>query len=162
MTAHEFAKSNHLIGPVMEQPAYNLLKRKRVEQEYAPLYHEFQLGLTTFSPLASGILTGKYNNGIPEGSRFSLESYQWLREMLLDSDEGAGKLERVKQLTDIAEQLDTSMASLALAWVLKNPNVSCALIGCSKMSQLEANLEALGDLKKISPDIYQSMNKITD
>lgn len=161
MAAHNFAKDNHLIGPVMEQPEYNLLKRQRVEQEYAPLYKEFQLGLTTFSPLASGILTGKYNNGIPEGSRFSLESYQWLKELLLESDEGAGKLERVKQLTVIAQDLGVSMATLALAWVLKNPHVSCALIGCSRMSQLESNLEALAAIDKITPEAYKQMDVIT-
>lgn len=161
MSAHIFAKQNRLIGPVMEQPEYNLLKRERVEKEYAPLYDEFQLGLTTFSPLASGILTGKYNNGIPEGSRFSLDSYQWLRELLLESDEGATKLDRVKQLTAIAEEIGISTATLSLAWVLKNPRVSCALIGCSKMSQLEKNLEALAAVEQISPEVYEQMNSIT-
>lgn len=161
MAAHTFAKENHLIGPVMEQPEYNLLKRERVEQEYAPLYREFQLGLTTFSPLASGILTGKYNDGIPAGSRFSLDEYQWLRELLLDSEEGAGKLDRVKQLGEIADELGVTMASLALAWVLKNPNVSCALIGCSKMSQLERNLEALDTTTKITAETLQKIDAIT-
>lgn len=161
LAAHKFAKENHLIGPVMEQPEYNLLKRERVEQEYAPLYREFQLGLTTFSPLASGILTGKYNEGIPPGSRFSLESYQWLRELLLDSEEGATKLERVKQLAVIAAELEVNTASLALAWVLKNPNVSCALIGCSTMSQLERNLEALHTVSKITPEALQKIDAIT-
>lgn len=161
MAAHMFAKDNHLIGPVMEQPEYNLLKRERVEKEYAPLYEEFTLGLTTFSPLASGILTGKYNDGIPDGSRFSLESYQWLRELLLESEEGLGKIARVKQLALIAQDLDLSMASLALAWVLKNPNVSCALIGCSKMSQLESNLAALAAVDKLTPEIYEKMNELT-
>lgn len=161
MAAHRFAKDNRLIGPVMEQPEYNLLKRERVEQEYAPLYEEFQLGLTTFSPLASGILTGKYNDGIPDGSRFSLESYQWLKELLLDSEESAGKLGRVKELGAIAQDVGVSMATLSLAWVLKSPNVSCALIGCSKMSQLEGNLEALAAVDKITPEIYAKMDAIT-
>lgn len=161
MAAHLFAKENHLIGPVMEQPEYNLLKRDRVEKEYAPLYSEFQLGLTTFSPLASGILTGKYNDGIPEGSRFSLDSYQWLKELLLESEEGTKKIDQVKQLAVIAQECDISMATLALAWVLKNPNVSCALIGCSKMSQLENNLEALNSIEKITPELYAKMNAIT-
>lgn len=160
MAAHEFAKQNHLIGPVMEQPEYNLLKRERVEQEYAPLYKEFQLGLTTFSPLASGILTGKYNDGIPEGSRFSLDEYQWLKELLLDEAQGESKLSKVRKLSEIANNLDISMATLALAWVLKNPQVSCALIGCSKMSQLEANLEALKALEKLDDESCKAIDEI--
>ncbi len=160
LAAHNFARDNHLIGPVMEQPEYNLLKRARVEQEYAPLYKAFRLGLTVYSPLASGILTGKYNNGIPEGSRLGLPEYQWLRELLLDSEQGPGKLERVKQLGALAQELGVSQASLALAWTLKNPNVSCALIGCSRLSQLEANLDALHTVKKLTPDVIARINAI--
>ena len=160
LTAHEFAKENHLIGPVMEQPEYNLLKRHRVEEEYRPCYDAFQMGLTTFSPLASGILTGKYLAGIPEGSRFSLDSYQWLRELLLESEEGEAKNNKVQQLSELAKTHSISMASLALAWVLKNPNVSCALIGCSKIDQLDSNLESLNALGKLDESVMASINAI--
>lgn len=160
LAAHNFAKENHLIGPVMEQPEYNLLKRARVEVEYAPLYQEFSLGLTTFSPLASGILTGKYNDGIPPGSRFSLPSYQWLKELLLESDEGPSKLDRVKQLGALADELQVPLATLSLAWVLKNPNVSCALIGCSNGDQLTANLEALTAQSKLDAAIMAKIDGI--
>lgn len=161
MAAYEFAQKNHLIGPVMEQPEYNLLKRTRVEQEYAPLYEAFGLGLTTFSPLASGILTGKYNNGIPEGSRLSLDSYQWLRELLLDEDNGSSKLGKVQALTAVAQALGTNTATLALAWVMKNPRVSCTLLGCSKTEQLEANLEALKLLPKLDEEVMANIDKVT-
>lgn len=161
LTAHNFARENHLIGPVMEQPEYNLLKRARVEQEYAPAYHALQLGLTTFSPLASGILTGKYNQGIPKGSRLSLDSYQWLRDALLDEETGANKLEKVKQLTTIADELQTPMGTMALAWVLKNPNVSCAILGCSTLQQLEANLEALSVVPKLTDEVMERIDQIT-
>lgn len=145
----------------MEQPEYNLLKRKRVEQEYAPLYDAFELGLTTFSPLASGILTGKYNNGIPEGSRLSLDSYQWLRELLLEEEDGATKLDKVRALSSIAQSIGTNTATLALAWVMKNPRVSCTLLGCSKIEQLEANLEALKLLPKLDDELMANIDKIT-
>lgn len=161
MAAHKFAQQNHLIGPVMEQPEYNLLKRARVEQEYAPLYEAFELGLTTFSPLASGILTGKYNKGIPEGSRLSLDSYQWLRELLLNEEDGTSKLEKVQALTGIAQGLGTNTATLSLAWVMKNPRVSCTLLGCSNIEQLEANLEALKLLPKLNDEVMASIDKVT-
>lgn len=141
--AHEFAASQRLIGPLMEQPEYSLLKRQRVEEEYRPLYDSVGLGLTIYSPLASGILTGKYSNGIPRGSRFSLPEYQWLKDLLLSEEQAATKLKRVDQLSEIAAAMGVSTAQLALAWVISNPRVSCALIGCSRQEQLDSNLLAL-------------------
>lgn len=160
MEAHRFAQENRLIGPLMEQPEYSLLKRQRVEQEYAPLYEAFGLGLTTYSPLASGILTGKYAAGIPKGSRFSLPEYQWLRDLLLNSDDGPAKLERVGLLTEVAESLDLTTAQLALAWVIANPRVNCALIGCSRQEQLESNIKALAAVKLLTPELRQQIDAI--
>lgn len=160
LEAHQFAQDNRLIGPLMEQPEYSLLKRQRVEQEYAPLYEAFGLGLTTFSPLASGILTGKYAAGIPKGSRFSLPEYQWLRDLLLNSDDGPAKLERVGHLTEVAESMNLTTAQLALAWVIANPRVNCALIGCSRQEQLESNLKAVTAVKLLTPERMQLINAI--
>ena len=160
MEAHQFARDNRLLGPVMEQPEYNLLKRGRVEEEYQPAYDAFNLGLTTFSPLASGILTGKYNTGIPSGSRFALPEYQWLREMLLDEQEGPSKLERVREFGDLAQRLGLPQSTLALAWVLGNPKVNCALIGCSKTSQLEANLEAVAAMSAVTDEVRAEIDRI--
>lgn len=160
MQAHQFARDSRLIGPVMEQPEYSLLKRQRVEVEYQPAYDAFGMGLTTFSPLASGILTGKYNNGIPDGSRFALPEYQWLRELLLDPQSGPEKIERVRQLGALAAELGLSQATLALAWVLSNPKVSTALIGCSKISQLEANLEAVAALPRLTAPVCERLDSL--
>lgn len=160
LEAHRFALDNRLIGPLMEQPEYSLLKRQRVEQEYTPLYEEFGLGLTTFSPLASGILTGKYATGIPKGSRFSLPEYQWLRDLLLNADDGPVKLERVGQLTEVATSMNLTTAQLALAWVIANPRVNCALIGCSRQEQLDSNIQALAAVKLLTPERMQQIDAI--
>lgn len=160
LDAHNFALQNHLIGPVMEQPEYNLFKRDRVEREYAPLYEAFNLGLTTFSPLASGILTGKYNNGIPQDSRFSLDSYQWLKKLLLDEEAGEQKLARVGKLVEMAQELGTTAGSLAMAWVLKNPRVNSMLIGCSKIEQLEENLLALNTVNLVSNEVMSQLDTL--
>lgn len=160
LEAHQFAQDNRLIGPLMEQPEYSLLKRQRVEQEYAPLYDAFGLGLTTFSPLASGILTGKYAAGIPKGSRFSLPEYHWLRDLLLNSADGPAKLERVGQLTEVAESMNLTTAQLALAWVIANPRVNCALIGCSRQEQLDSNIKALPAVKLLTPERMRQIDAI--
>jgi len=160
MEAHRFALDHRLIGPLMEQPEYSLLKRQRVEQEYAPLYEALGLGLTTFSPLASGILTGKYATGIPSGSRFSLPEYQWLRDLLLNSDDGPDKLERVGQLTEVAKSMELTTAQLALAWVIANPRVNCALIGSSRQEQLDSNIKALTAMKLLTPERTRQIDAI--
>jgi voltage-dependent potassium channel beta subunit len=142
MEAYGIARREHLIPPLMEQPEYNMFTRQRVEREYAPLYRKVGLGTTIWSPLASGLLTGKYNNGIPEGTRITLEGYGWLKKWF-ESDETRRNIEKVKQLTTIAQDLGVSLAQLALAWCLKNINVSTVITGASHAEQVKENMKAL-------------------
>ncbi|MDA8961854.1 aldo/keto reductase [Congregibacter sp.] len=141
--AYEFALSNHLTPPSMEQPQYNLLDRERVEVEYAPLYEKYGLGTTTWSPLASGTLTGKYLRGVPTDSRIGLPGYEWLREMLVDSERGQARMQRIQALLPIAQALGVTPAQLAIAWCLLNPKVSTVILGASRVAQLEENLAAI-------------------
>ncbi|MGI8763884.1 MAG: potassium channel beta subunit family protein, partial [Ilumatobacteraceae bacterium] len=138
-SAIEIADEHHLHAPITEQPQYNLLERERVEQEYRPLFEEFDYGATVWSPLASGLLTGKYKGGIPDDSRGALTGYDWLAESLRNPE----ALERVERLRPIAEKLDCTMAQLALAWCAKNPNVSTVITGASRPAQVAENFEAL-------------------
>ena len=140
--AHEFARENHLIPPTMEQPQYNLLDRERFEVEYASLYSKYGMGTTTWSPLASGALTGKYLQGIPEGSRAALPGYEWLREHMIESERGQQRMQRVTALLPIAEELGTTLPKLAIAWCLLNANVSTVILGASRVEQLQENLQA--------------------
>ncbi len=155
--AYEVAERHHLHKPVMEQPQYHLFHRKRVEQEYARLYDDIGLGLTTWSPLASGLLTGKYRQGIPAGSRGAMQNVSFLRDGLLDARKNAA----VGELEAIAQQLDCSVAQLALAWVAYNPRVSSVILGASKLSQLQENLGALSVLPKLTPDVLAEMDAIS-
>ena len=155
--AWEIADRHHLHKPVMEQPQYNLFHRARVENEYARLYEDIGLGLTTWSPLASGLLTGKYRNGIPEGSRGALESMGFLTKGLLDPQKNAA----VAQLEGIAAELGCSAAQLAIAWVAKNPHVSTVITGASKLSQLQSNLGALEVLAKLTPEVMARIDAIS-
>ncbi|HEY4291541.1 aldo/keto reductase [Luteibacter sp.] len=139
--AHRVARERNLIAPSMEQPQYNLLHRERVEQEYASLYDRYGMGTTIWSPLASGLLTGKYNNGVPDDSRLGHPDYAWLRDALLEND--GARLKSVRALAPIADDLGIPMSRLALAWCLKHPNVSTVILGASKVAQLEENLKAL-------------------
>ena len=138
--AHAVARAHHLQPPTMEQPQYNLLHRRRVEHEYAPLYAELGLGTTVWSPLASGLLTGKYDDGVPEGSRAAREA--WLRERLAGG-EGDDRLVRARRFTALADELGVRPAALAIAWCLRNPHVSTVILGASRVSQLLDNLDAL-------------------
>jgi voltage-dependent potassium channel beta subunit len=147
--AYAAAQQWHLTPPTMEQPQYNLLHRERVEKEYAPLYAEHGLGTTIWSPLASGVLTGKYNEGIPEGSRLALKDYAWLKKSAIAPD----KLETVKRLMPIAQAQGCTMAQLAIAWCLRNPRVSTVILGASRASQVTENLVALEVLKKLTPEV---------
>jgi voltage-dependent potassium channel beta subunit len=143
--AWEIAERHHLHKPVMEQPEYNLFNRERVEREYARLYQDIGLGLTTWSPLASGLLSGKYIDGVPEDSRAALPGYEWLRDMVTDSDANA----QVRELAAVADDLDCSIAQLAIAWCARNPRVSTVITGASRVEQVHENMEALevmGDL----------------
>jgi voltage-dependent potassium channel beta subunit len=143
--------------PVVEQPQYHLFHRKRVEQEYARLYEDIGLGLTTWSPLASGLLTGKYRAGVPEGSRGSMETMAFLRDGLTDAAKNAA----VAQLEPIATELGGSLAQLALAWVASNPRVSSVIMGASRIDQLQANLGALALLEKLTPEVKARIEAVT-
>ncbi|MCP5286695.1 MAG: aldo/keto reductase [Burkholderiaceae bacterium] len=143
--------------PVVEQPQYHLFHRKRVEQEYARLYEDIGLGLTTWSPLASGLLTGKYRSGVPEGSRGALENMAFLRDGLTDAAKNAA----VAQLEPIAAELGGTLAQLAIAWVASNPRVSSVITGASKATQLQDNLGALALLDKLTPEVKARIDEVT-
>lgn len=155
--AWHIAERHHLHKPVMEQPQYHLFHRKRVEQEYARLYEDTGLGLTTWSPLASGLLTGKYQAGIPEGSRGALESMAFLREGLTHAKKNAA----VAQLAPIAAELGGTPAQLAIAWVAKNPRVSSVITGASRVDQLKSNLGALALVDKLTPEVLARIDAVT-
>ncbi|VUD46296.1 L-glyceraldehyde 3-phosphate reductase [Thalassocella blandensis] len=159
--AYGIAKANNLTPPTMEQPQYNLLHRDKVEGEFAPLYEKFGMGTTVWSPLASGILTGKYNEGIPDDSRLTLPGYEWLRD-LWSNEDGIQKLEKVKQLTALANNIGISPTHLSLAWCLTNPNVSTVILGASRLSQLEDNLKAMDALEKLTPEVLEKIETIVD
>ena len=155
--AYEIAERHHLHKPVMEQPQYNLFHRNRVENEYSRLYDDMQLGLTTWSPLASGLLTGKYRDGIPKDSRGAMEDLGFLRAGLTDEKKNAA----VGQLSAIAKELGGNVAQLAIAWVNKNPRVSTVILGASKLSQLQDNLGALELTPKLTPEVVARIDEIT-
>lgn len=159
--AHGIARQFHLIPPVMEQPQYNMLHRERVEAEYAALYDEQGLGTTIWSPLASGILTGKYSSGIPAGSRMTLNGYEWLRKRV-ESEAGKKDILKADALKAIADELGTSLAKLAIAWCLANPRVTTVILGASRLEQLKENLEALPVLDQLSPDVLATIETILD
>jgi voltage-dependent potassium channel beta subunit len=150
------AERDHLHRPVMEQPQYNLTERTKVEEESAPLYDEIGLGLTTWSPLASGLLSGKYLDGIPAGSRATLPGYGWLRTQL--TDPGASR--RVRALKVIADELSVSLAQLSIAWCAANPHVSTVITGASRVEQIHENLGALDALSRLTPDVLKRIDAI--
>ncbi|MGC8461813.1 MAG: potassium channel beta subunit family protein [Candidatus Dormibacteria bacterium] len=154
--AWEIAERHHLHKPVMEQPQYNILERQKVEHEYARLYDDIGLGLTTWSPLASGVLTGKYVNGIPEGSRATLSGYEWLRRGLTNPEVNA----KVKDLLVVADDLGCTLAELSIAWCTLNPHVSTVITGASRLDQLKSNLNALDVVSKITPDVQDRIDAI--
>jgi voltage-dependent potassium channel beta subunit len=161
MQAHGIAWREHLIPPLMEQPEYNMFFREPVEKEYAPLYEKIGLGTTTYSPLANGLLTGKYNQGIPAGTRATLKDYDWLREWLA-SEETQQNIAKVRQLMPIADELGCSMAQLALAWCLKNPHVSSVITGASRPEQVRENLGALAIVERLTPEVMERIEGILD
>jgi voltage-dependent potassium channel beta subunit len=157
MEAHMHAKQNHLIGPVMEQPQYNMLTRNKIEAEFKQIYKTVGLGTTIWSPLASGILTSKYlNNQVPEGSRFALNDYAWLKEKSLTEQ----NLNIANSLNQIAEQMNTSLAKLAIAWCAKNEDVSSVILGATNLNQLKENLSALDLLPLFTPELDEKIEKI--
>jgi len=159
--ATEVAEKYNLIAPVVEQPQYNMFKRERFEVEYAPVFKRYEYGTTIWSPLASGFLTGKYNAGIPKGSRFDNHSAQFddtIKE--LESPEGRAKIEKVKKMTAVAERLGGTMTQLALAWAAKNENVSTVILGATKTEQIVDNCKALSVYAKLTPEIMEEIEGI--
>ena len=154
--AYDFARNEGLVPPTMEQPQYHMFHRERVEREYARLYADIGLGTTIWSPLASGLLTGKYNDGVPEGTRLSLPDYEWLRRQVL-SEEGTRRIEKVKRLAPLAQELGGTLAQLAIAWCLTNPNVSTVITGASRAGQVSENMKALEVAERLTPEV---MNRI--
>ena len=158
MEAHMVARENHLIGPTLEQPQYNMLHREKMENEFLQIFRTVGLGTTIWSPLASGILTGKYNDGMPDDTRLNLEELNWLKDRNVVEE----KIGKVRQLTQLAKDLDTSMPLLALAWCLKNENVSTVILGASKVSQLEENLKAASVTDKLTKEVMENIESILD
>jgi voltage-dependent potassium channel beta subunit len=156
MEAHRVASQLNLIGPSVEQPQYNLLEREKMEAEYLMVFKTVGMGTTIWSPLATGLLTGKYNNGIPEGARLGLEGFEWLKDRWLVED----KLAKVKKLGDLARELDTPQATLSIAWCLKNPYVSTVILGATRKEQLVENLKALEVVPKLTDDVMQRIDDI--
>jgi voltage-dependent potassium channel beta subunit len=156
MEAHMFAKQNHLIGPVMEQPEYNMFARRKVEVEFAQLYKTVGLGTTIWSPLASGILTDKYLNKFPKGTRLGVEGLEWLKEKNLTED----KLAKISLLNELSNDLGMSLPVMSIAWCLKNQNVSTVILGASKMSQLKENMKSIDALNKLDEKAIKQIEEI--
>ncbi|QSE97048.1 potassium channel beta subunit family protein [Fulvivirga lutea] len=158
MEAHMVAKQYNLIGPTMEQPQYNMLVRDKVEVEFKQIYKTVGLGTTTWSPLASGILTGKYNDGFPKDTRLGIEGLEWLKDRLLAEE----NLKKVKKLTEFAKELGTTMPLLALAWCLKNEDVSTVILGASKNEQLSENLKAFEVVPLLTDEVMEKIEAMLD
>jgi len=156
--AHMVAKQLGLEGPAVEQPEYNLFNRRKMESEFLSIFKNIGMGTTIWSPLASGLLTGKYNNGIPEGTRLSLEGYEWLKDATLVDD----KISKVIKLADLAEELGVSLSTLSIAWCISNPNVTTAILGATKESQLTENLKALDVLPLLTPEVLTRIDDIME
>jgi len=159
--AYEIAEKFNLTPPTMEQPEYNLFNRGKIEKDYLPLYKKYGLGTTIWSPLASGLLTGKYNHGFPSNSRVYVKGYEWLKEQF-ESEETIQKIGKVKALEPIAEKLNISLTQLSLGYCLKNTNVSTVILGATKKEQLEENLTTLSIVDKITDSTIKDINKVLD
>ncbi|HRQ20945.1 MAG TPA: aldo/keto reductase, partial [Ferruginibacter sp.] len=156
MEAHRVAQAYRLIGPTMEQPQYNLFERTKVESDYSEIYKNVGLGTTIWSPLASGLLSGKYNEGIPKGSRFALAGFDWLKERWMTDD----NLKKVKKLADLAKKLGISTAVMSIAWCLKNQHVSTVILGATKKTQLQENLKAIDAVSLLTDEVMEKIEKI--
>ncbi len=157
--ADEIARREHLVRPVMEQPQYNMLTRDRVEAEYAPLYRDLGLGTTIWSPLASGILTGKYNDGVPDDSRLGHEKYTWLKR-IVEGEKGQQKLQAARQVGELAGDLGCTPSQLALAWCLKNPHVSTVITGASRAAQVTENMAAMDVVPRLTDEVMERIEEI--
>jgi voltage-dependent potassium channel beta subunit len=156
MEAHRIAQQYRLMGPTMEQPQYNLFERNKMEHEYLEIFRNTGLGTTIWSPLASGLLTGKYNEGIPAGSRLGIRGFEWLKDRWLMED----RIKKVKKLGDYADELGISTASLSIAWCLKNPHVTTAILGASKKEQLLDNLKAVEIVSLLDTGVMEQIERI--
>ncbi len=156
MEAHRVADRYHLIAPTVEQPQYNMFERFKMEQDYLPVFKNAGMGTTIWSPLAAGFLTGKYNNGIPEGSRLAIEGFDWLKDRWIQD----AKLEKVKKLTALSDESGVSLAALSIAWTINNPNVTTAILGATKKEQLLENLKALPALALLSDEVIEKIENI--
>jgi len=155
--AHAVAERHHLHAPVTEQPQYNILHRERVETEYGPLYDHLGLGTTTWSPLASGLLSGKYNGGVPADSRASIKGFEWLAERILEPS----RLAKVQSLVPIAHELGCTLAQMSIAWCLANPHVSTVITGASRPAQVVENMKAQDVVTKLTPDVMARIDAVT-
>ncbi len=158
LEAHAVAKELNLIGPAMEQPQYNLFERQKMEQDYLPVFNGVGMGTTIWSPLASGLLSGKYNNGIPADSRLAIEKYTWLKERMMQEE----KIAKVRKLANVADELNTTLATLAIAWCISNPHVTTAILGATKEQQLIENLAAVDICAKLTPEVMRQIDEIMD
>jgi voltage-dependent potassium channel beta subunit len=156
MEAHRVAEQYKLIGPAVEQPQYNLFEREKIEKEFLMVFKTVGMGTTIWSPLASGLLSGKYNNGIPEGSRFALKGFDWLKDRWMVED----RIEKVKKLAALAQELDVTTATLSIAWCIKNPNTTTAILGATNKEQLKENLKALDVLPKLTGEVISKVEEI--
>ena len=156
LSAIEIAERHHLHKPIVEQPVYNLFEQHRFGPEYETIYKEHGYGSTTWSPLASGTLTGKYQQGVPEGSRGSIESLAWLREQITDAD----RLAKVAALEPLAKDMGATLAQFSLAWCLQNPHVSSVITGASRVEQIHENMKALNFVDRFTPEVVEAIDKI--
>jgi aryl-alcohol dehydrogenase-like predicted oxidoreductase len=156
LTAIEIAERHHLHKPVVEQPVYNLFERHRFSPDYTVLYENYGYGSTTWSPLASGLLTGKYSDGIPDDSRGALTELDWLQDKLTDSE----RLAKVSALKPLAEQMGASLAQFSLAWCLQNPHVSTVMTGASRVEQVHENMKAIDFTDRFTPDVMKEIDQI--
>lgn len=156
MEAHRVAEKYRLIGPTMEQPQYNMFERNKLENEYLGIFNTVGLGTTIWSPMASGLLSGKYNDGIPKNSRFALQGFDWLKDRWMLED----NLKKVKKISELAGKLGVSTAALSIAWCIKNPNVSTAILGATKKQQLLENLKSLDIVPMLTPEVMEKIDAI--
>ncbi len=154
--AHRVAAEFRLIGPTMEQPQYNMFEREKMEKEYLDVFRTVGMGTTTWSPLAAGLLSGKYNETIPKNSRFALQGFDWLKERWMQDD----YIKKVKKISELAKKLDVTTAALSIAWCIKNPNVSSAILGATKKQHLLENLKALDAVALLTPEVMEKIDVI--
>ena len=156
MEAHKVAQQYHLIGPSMEQPQYNMFERYKMEMDYIPVFRSVGLGTTIWSPLAAGFLTGKYLGGVPDESRLAIPGFEWLKERWLQET----KIEKTKKIAVLAQELGVSLASLAIAWTIRNPNTTTAILGATRTDQLTENLKALDTLSLLTDEVMGKIEHI--